>query len=296
MGEHDPRQQRADCRRAAQEPEADRAGVEDLLREQREQSHGAAEQNGEQVERDRAEHHRRPPDEPHAAEERRPVRRGAGALDRGLVDHQHGDRPRREEHRRDHVDELGPDCEQQAAERGADDRAALESERPKRDGAREELPGDEGDSERAAGGRGEDVAHACHGGQDEERPQLVGAGHRHPDERQRHEGGETDRRREHEVPRDAVCELSRGEREEQHRHELEQADQAQIEGGMADREDLPADRDRDHVDAEALGRGRRPVQEVVPSLESGGQAVADRRTDRETRPVHRAGLELMERR
>ena len=54
-------------------------------------------------------------------------------------------------------------------------------------------------------------------------------------------------------PREAVGELAGRQREQKQRQELAEPDQAEVEGGAADREDLPADRDRDHLDPEALG-------------------------------------------
>ena len=62
-GEHHARDQRADGRRAAQDAEPLRAGVQDRAREDRQQRDRAAEEHGEEIERDRAEQHRRPPDE-----------------------------------------------------------------------------------------------------------------------------------------------------------------------------------------------------------------------------------------
>ena len=62
-GEADRTDQRTDGDRAAQHAEAERADVQDRLREQRQQRDGAAEQHGEEVERDRAEEDRRPADE-----------------------------------------------------------------------------------------------------------------------------------------------------------------------------------------------------------------------------------------
>ena len=58
---------------------------------------------------------------------------------------------------------------------------------------------------------------------------------------QRHRGGE------HEAPRDAVDEHPRRDREQEDRRELEQADQPEVEGVVANRVNLPADRDGDHL-------------------------------------------------
>jgi hypothetical protein len=54
-------------------------------------------------------------------------------------------------------------------------------------------------------------------------------------------------RHQHCPPRHAVGQLARGDRQDEHRTELEQADQAEIERLVVDVVDLPADRDRDHL-------------------------------------------------
>ena len=65
-----PVEHRADRRRAAQDAEADRPGVQHRLGEHRQQRDRAAEQHGEQVEQDRAQQDRRVADEADAAEQR----------------------------------------------------------------------------------------------------------------------------------------------------------------------------------------------------------------------------------
>ena len=50
-------------------PETGRADVQDVPREHREQRDGSAEQHREEIERDRAEHHRCPADQPDAGED-----------------------------------------------------------------------------------------------------------------------------------------------------------------------------------------------------------------------------------
>ena len=77
------RAERPDGRRGAEHAEAGRADVEHVLREDGQQRDGAAEEDGEEVERDRAEQHGRAPDEPHAAEDALEVRRRAAGRLRG---------------------------------------------------------------------------------------------------------------------------------------------------------------------------------------------------------------------
>ena len=64
-----PGGKRADRRRAAQDAEPDRPHLEDVAGEERQQRDGAAEQHRDEVERDRAEQHRRPADEPQSGEQ-----------------------------------------------------------------------------------------------------------------------------------------------------------------------------------------------------------------------------------
>ena len=60
--QQDARAERPDCRRTAEDPEANRSRVEDALCEERQERHGTAEEDCEEVERDRAEQHGRTPD------------------------------------------------------------------------------------------------------------------------------------------------------------------------------------------------------------------------------------------
>ena len=68
--QHDPGDERADRRRAPQHSEPDRPDLEDVAREERQQRNGAAEEHGDEVERDRAQQDRRAAHEPEAGEER----------------------------------------------------------------------------------------------------------------------------------------------------------------------------------------------------------------------------------
>ena len=105
--EHDPGEQGAHRRRAAQHAEPDGADVEDVAGEERQQRDRAAEQDRDEVERDRAEQHRRPPHEAEPGEQRAEPgaedRRGACSTVRGLIvdgdarrhEHERERRPRR---------------------------------------------------------------------------------------------------------------------------------------------------------------------------------------------------------
>jgi hypothetical protein len=75
-------QQRADRRRGAQQAEAPRAGMQDVLGEDRQQRGGAAEQHREQIQRDHAEARPCDADEMHAGEQG--LQRGRLAFGRRL--------------------------------------------------------------------------------------------------------------------------------------------------------------------------------------------------------------------
>ena len=67
-----------------------------------------------------------------------------------------------------------------------------------------------------------------------------------------------ERDREDPASREPVGELARRQREQRQRDELHQPDQAEVERVAVDRVDLPADRDRDHLPAEAEHEDRDP--------------------------------------
>ncbi len=112
--------ERADRRRSAQEPETGRPDLEDVLREDRQQRDRAAEEDGEEIERDRAEQHLRPPDETDAGEN---LVHPGSTFGRRLAAAAQGQHAAEREERQpgtDGIDELGPDREEDPAERGPD--------------------------------------------------------------------------------------------------------------------------------------------------------------------------------
>ena len=167
--------QRPDGGRRAQQAEAGRPHVEDVLREDREQRDGTAQQHGEEVERDRAEQDVRPPDEPNAREH---LVHACGALGRRRPPAAHREHARERHDRqddRDDVDELGLDREQETSERRRDDGRHLEADRPLRERAHEDLLGNERRRERTARGRTDGAADALQEREREERPHAFGA-------------------------------------------------------------------------------------------------------------------------
>ena len=171
-----PASERADGRRAAQHAEARRARVEDRAREERQQRHGAAEEDGEEVERDRAEQHRRAADEADAGEHacarlgRLAVRSTRGSWT------QRAPRPAPTASRRaaDAVDELGLIAKRMPPSAGPATIADLERDRAERHRAREQLARHE-HRRRARGRPAMPIAlrDAGRRGEHEERPELV---------------------------------------------------------------------------------------------------------------------------
>ena len=84
-------------------------------------------------------------------------------------------------------------------------------------------------------------------------------------------------RRDHEPPLDAVGELACREREDRQRHEFREPDEAEVERVAVDRVDLPADRDDEHLQREAVRERGRPEQREVAQPQRGGQAVPHER-------------------
>ncbi len=149
-------------------------------------------------------------------------RRRSGMRSGGLAGIASSSRERdREQHGRDHVDELGRDREEQAAERRAGDHPDLEGDRAQRHRARQQL-----ERERArAGARGPTgcaiaaatpvAAARARNGQSCVAPSSVTAS------RSDHDGeSSADGDRKHEPPREAVGKLACRQREQEQRNEL----------------------------------------------------------------------------
>ena len=81
----------------------------------------------------------------------------------------------------------------------------------------------------------------------------------------------------HGSARDTIGELTRRQREERQRDELGQSDEAEVEGPVADRVDLPADRDHHHLRREAVREQRRPEQREAAHSQRGWEALPHER-------------------
>ncbi len=172
--------------RGAQDAETERADMEDRSREDGQQRGGAAEEHGEQVERDRPEQHPRPQHEADAGDEAvQAGRRVAGELANGaaVLEREHGDERAAEEHRGDDVHELGLEREDQPADGRPGDDRDLARDRAQRHRARQELGRDELRRERTEGGPAHRARDTGRRREHEERPDRVRPMQRDDDER-----------------------------------------------------------------------------------------------------------------
>ena len=74
-----------------------------------------------------------------------------------------------------------------------------------------------------------------------------------------------------------IGELAGRQREQRQRQELGEADEPEVERAVADRVDLPADRDDHHLRREAVREQGRPEQGEPADAEGGGQALPHER-------------------
>ena len=253
--------------RGAEHAETRRPDLEHVTGEHRQEGDRAAEEHGEEIERDRAEEHGRPPDESDAAEDAREVRGAlADALAAGTQceDRDEGDD---RETRCDRIDELRVDREEQPAERRAADDGRLERGRPLGECANEKLLRHERRHEGPPGRRTEGGSDARPEREEVERPGLLGARPCHGEEADRHDRVERDRHREHGAPRVPVGEVSCRECEQRQRQEHREPDEAEVERIAIDRIDLPPDRDERHLDRECGRHGGDDVEREVPVAE-----------------------------
>ena len=160
---------------SAEEPEAGRSHLENVLREDREQRDRAAEQHGEEVERDRAEQHLRPPNQADAREDLAEIGGAVGhRLAAGTDSQRAAERDDREPDA-DDVDQLVADREQDAADRRARDHRELEPDRALRQRTQKDLLRDERRHERTPRRRTDRARDPLHEREHEERPNLARA-------------------------------------------------------------------------------------------------------------------------
>jgi hypothetical protein len=270
--EHGRHQQRADRGRAAQHAQPPRSGLEDVAREDRQQRGRAAEQHGEEIERNRAQDRRMRADERDAREQRAQRRRLQ--RDGRTVQPDRAVEERRQQPARGHrrVGHAGRDRVAEAAQRRPADRRDLEGAGGERRRALQRAIRRDTGQERGRGrtlerdhgaehrDRREDLRHGQPSA--EAAPGEEGSGQRF--------GALADLH--HAAAVVAVRRVPRDEGERHGRDELHQPHQAEVERAAGQSIDLPADRDDADLVRE-LGDAaspeiteERPVAERAPGL------------------------------
>ena len=153
-----------------------------------------------------------------------------------------------------------------AAQRRSGDRAALPRGRTKSDGLGQDRAGDEIGGERAQRRAGEGARDAKERGHREEDRKADDPGPRRPAEDQRADQLEQDRGARDQPPVEAVGGPAADRRQEEQGHELDEPDQPELEGGVADVHrfagdviDLPADDDDHRHLRDRRGQARGPI-------------------------------------
>ena len=233
----------ADARRGAQQPKTPRTDRQDVARIDRHERHGSAEQHGEEVERDRAEHDLFLPDVAEAGDELGPAGRPRRDPLAGRRNHRDEPDTQHRNEQRDAVCRSRRDLVEQAAGKRPGDGGGARDRRDEGEGVADGIRRHEIRDDRLlhrideAARRAEDHEREKDGpdhldvdpGKDQEQP---GAERVH-DKRQRHD----------EAAVVAVGDGAGGEHEHEHRQELREADQPEIERIVRDVVDLPADGD-----------------------------------------------------
>ena len=183
------------------------------------------------------------------------------------------------------VDGLRVDREEQAADRRPGHHGRLEDRRAQRERPRQQLERDEARPHRAnrrVPDRGRGAAREREGEERPERPGPVEADEQQQsrDRRVRDERADQD-----ELARQPVRDRAGGQREEQQRQELGEADQAEVERVPVDVVDLPADRDEHHLAPEPVRDRRAQEPRVVALAQYRGKAPSH--SDREGIPTMR---------
>ena len=253
-GDRERREERADRRRRAQEPETGRPDLEDVLREDRQQRDGAAEEHGEEIERDRAEEDVRPTDEANAGEHLVEPDR---ALGRGLApaaqrEHAPERDERRARSRRRRRARAGSrrGCPPIAGPTTAESWNAID--RCASALTRISCGTSDGVSARPAGAPIA-LPTPWHEREREERPDVLGVRRSSPPSSpdEHDDVRATTITASRSPARHAIRQVAGRQREQQQREELREPDQAEVERVLADRVDLPADRDERHLQREA---------------------------------------------
>jgi hypothetical protein len=205
----------------------------------------------------------RPPDETDTGQNfvhaSRALGRGLAAAAEGEHAYERGER----QARRDRVDELGLDREQDAPQGRACDMGQLESDGALCKRADQDLLGHERWRERATCGRPESAGNPGEEGEGEERPYVVSTCTGDPEERERDQHVDADHEHVDAPARNAVCEVARGQCKQEKRQKLREPDQPEVERVLPHRVHLPADGDSRHLHREARGEEGDPEEAKV---------------------------------
>src|SRR5579864_3223763 len=219
--------------------------MQDVARERREERHGAAEEDGKQIERDGAQDDAaiaNVVDALHDASEPRAF----GSSFRHAASAERADENRRDEEGTAAHAVSGGRTEdiEEAAQGRARDHRRRECRRVERDRSRLPLRRDQKREERLAGRPGKPARGAEKHQDDIERRDIVWSYQREHEEQRRRGRLDQLRASQHAPLIEPIGHLAGGKREQEHRQELTEADEAKRERGVLDVVDLPADRDR----------------------------------------------------
>ena len=267
----------ADRGRGAQRAEPLRADMKDVAGVDRQHRGGAAEQDGEQVEADRAEHDLVVADIGQALDHRAQRTRGGGIAARDRPDQQHAAERDGVEECRGFVGQAGRDRVSRAAEQRPDDRARLPGDGVHRDRARQHRRRHDVGRDGGQSGTGEGAADAEQHRDGEQRHERHGI---EPDQCRKRGGAEHLHGDEHPhdpAPVQPVGDIAGDQGEQEERQELGDADHPQPEARLLDAHarlagdvvDVDADDDDQHGVADRARQPRRPEGAIIAKPEGG---------------------------
>ena len=262
--QHDGHQQRADRGRGAQDAEAERAGLQNVARIDRQQRRDAAEQHGEQVERDGAEDRRIVADEADAGKD---IVCGRILLRKLLlrrVDEAGQNRADQPEHDDDEVRQARREHISQPAERGSGDGRDLGCAGGDRGRALHRAFWRDQRQQRGRRGALEGAGDADHEGGDEDLRHGEPAGKGADGQKQRRRRFRDLAKLHHALALEPVGGVAGDENQQRRRQELHQPDHAELEGAAGEVVDLPADRDRRDLAGEARQASRQQEEQERP--------------------------------
>jgi len=230
------------CRPQKAEPE--RAKRQDVPREDRHQRHRAAEQDGEEIQRDRTEHHLFAEDEAEAGEDRVPGDRLGRAALLGLCHHEDENGRGDEEGEGDRIGKRCADPVKKAARHRTDDRRGLPGRGVPRDGIAQIRGRHEIGRQRLHGRGVEGALNTEHHQNGEDDQRIEGIEHRQKQHRAAAQGADDHADRHDRPAIVAIGDRAGDKDQQQRRQELNKTDQSEIERAARLVIHLPADRNR----------------------------------------------------